>query len=227
MITRVDGFRSSNTTAPWSTVLTSLEHDSESELAWVRLTEYGAHAVTAGQLAAAGQSWQEAYTLARHFSNGDPRFAASFNNLGVLAQVEANREEARRLYREALLAWDRAYHWVEGMSVAQRAASSTFHLRMEQRHRHHYNRIALSEQHKQLSQARAVTEHNSANARSADQGRAPPPADLRMPTPNEPFFLQAGRENWIIDRPPEFTDEGRLMAARLCLCCLGSASGNA
>lgn len=34
----------------------------------------------------------------------------------------------------------------------------------------------------------------------------------------EPFIAQARREEWIIDLPPDFTDEGRFMAGLACAC---------
>lgn len=194
--------------------------DDDPELTWVRLAERGANELKAMQLTAAGKSWREAFVVAEGFADDDPRRAASLNNLGVLARVQENAAEADQLYCDALLAWDEAHRWVAGMQLAPRARSSLFHLRMELRHRHHYARLALDEHYALLSAARAITQHNRADERPYTQERLPSQYVVRMPALDEPFLVQAEREGWIIDRPAEFTDEGRLMASRMCTCLL-------
>lgn len=237
--------------------------DADPELAWVRLTECGASEVNAAQLAAAGESWRRASRIAEGFADGDPRLGASLNNLAVLACVGERLADADRLFHEALRAWAAARGWIERMQLAPRARSSLFHLRMELRHRHHYARLALNEQHALLSAGRAVTLHNraqwcacagrqadaeslyrtalrdrqaafgesehavavmrdrlaAAQSGGSDEGAAPSSRGVVWASALiEPFIVQAEREGWVIDRPAEFTDEGRLMAGLICAC---------
>lgn len=237
--------------------------DADPELAWVGLAERGASEVNAMRFAAAGESWRRASRIAEGFADGDPRLGTSLNNLAVLACVGERLAEADHLFDEALRAWAAAGCWIERMEIAPRARSSLFHLRMELRHRQHYARLALNEQHALLSAGRAVTLHNraercawagrradaesmyrtalrdrqaafgesehavavmrdrlaAAQGAGSDEGAPPPPHGVVWaPALIEPFIVQAEREGWLIDRPAEFTDEGRLMAGLICAC---------
>lgn len=234
----------------------------EKELAWVECAERGAAEINAGQLVAAAQGWQQAADIAeRCFDPGDPRRAAGWNNLAVLARFAERTEDADRLYRQALQEWDRARGWIERMELAPYARSSVFHMRLELKHRQHFARWALDEYFKQQPRGAAITLNNHAEwyqhagkpkragafyriaLRRYETPGAPPhgaeamrdnlaicedfhkragDANIRYrvwtAALEETFIVQARREEWIVDLPPEFTDEGRFMAGLACTC---------
>jgi tetratricopeptide (TPR) repeat protein len=201
---------------------------------------------------------QEAYDVVKEFGRDDPRVASSLNNVGIALRVKMEFDEAEQYYRDALEAWKASSGWVDKMRLAQRARSSLFHLRLEQKHREQYNRIALEKYRKLLWGGSSATVNNLAELfhqtgkvqdakRLYDQAlekrlisMGPDEAgvavirenmsSLRDPevkqeesdstywhalAGNDPFSSQAVQQGWIVDNPPEFTDEGRLMAAIL------------
>lgn len=234
----------------------------DQELAWVRLAEDGAIQCNNGRLNAAAQSWQQAADIAEHvFDPGDPRRAASRNNVAVLARFEQRMEDAGRLYRQALQEWDRVRGWIEHMEPAQYARSSVFHMRLELKHRQQFARWALDEFFEEQPRGEAITLNNQAEwhqqagdckpaltlyrtALSDYETPAAPAHGAAVIRHNraacealragqrgtstsrtvwnaaleETFLVQARREEWIVDRPPMFTDEGRFMAALACVC---------
>lgn len=118
------------------------------DLCWETWSETALAAHRAGRARAAARLWAHAVALA--FEPGDPRRAASLNNGAVAAKDRAGLEAA-------LAAWDAAEAWVSAMTVTSRARSSTFHLRLEARHRDAYDANARALHRRELGAGRAVT----------------------------------------------------------------------
>lgn len=133
------------------------------ELAWLLWMERGIAELRAKRLPAAETSWEKAHHISVKFDSGDPRSAATLNNLAVAAHFERRLAEAERLYGEASQAWALARRWVENMELPQRARSSTFHMRMEQCHRHHYENLAREQYRVALPVGGAVVANNQAH----------------------------------------------------------------
>lgn len=226
------------------------EEDKEhAELTWVELTEAGMNAFSHGNFEASAQQWTAASEIAMRFDEADPRRAASLNNLAVGYRLQTEAGDAKRYYRLALRAWDDATQWVDNMRISARARSSLFHLKLESKHREHYDQAFIDKYQKLLGAGRAATLNNMGElahssglileaARLYRQALAMRRDNLRddtglaiirgnlagvndtarealMTTEAASFRERAERNRWIIDRPPVFTDEGRLMAAIL------------
>ncbi len=209
-------------------------------------------------LTASADKWEIAHGFIHGFDPGDPRRASSMNNLAIAFRIRQNFKEAEDLYQSALEGWQFGLHWVKSMHLEQRARSSLFHLRMEQKHRKKYNDMARRKYEELLHGGRADTLNNLAELyhstdrihdakrlyREALRERSnfiPEQGDvatiiqlnlssLSEMTVNPPdrivrscdhlkesmlFIPNAERNGWIVDKPPEFTVEGRLMAAIL------------
>lgn len=238
--------------------LKNIDIDSK-ELLWVDCSESGNREIAEKHLKATQDYWQEAHNIAETFTENDPRRAASLNNLAIIYRLRQNFEAAEKYYSLAKNAWIAANDWVKAMQIQSRAASSLFHLRMENKHRHAYNQPLINRYLVKLEAGYAATLNNHAELlqiqNHCQQARAQyalalekrTAADLihdrgvlriennlnarlheddkdDFPEPNDTeiteslggsFIDQARREHWIIDKPPIFTDEGRLMAALL------------
>jgi tetratricopeptide (TPR) repeat protein len=232
------------------------DRDGDLEISWMQLTEQGAALLVEGQTRAALETWQQAYAIATGFAAHDPRLAASLNNIGIGHRVNGDLSQAERHYQLALQAWDGAAAWVETITLYERARSSLFHMRLENRHRDQYRRNAIAAYQTELGAGQAASLNNLAEllhaAERPDDARklyteslqrrrtalqkddpgsrviarniaslsdSPPPVDATQPAVcagSQPFSDQAEQNRWIIDLPPIFTDEGRLMAALLC-----------
>ncbi|MGH8502145.1 MAG: hypothetical protein ACREVE_06650 [Gammaproteobacteria bacterium] len=228
------------------------------ELRWVEICERAARAFATGRIYAAADYWRQAGDLAHVFESGDPRRAASLNNLGVAARCRGDPAQASGWYRQAEAAWWSAIDGVHHLRPLPRARSSLFHLRMETRHRRDYDRSYIDRYRLWLGAGLAATLNNSAelihvegHMRDAERGyrrallarslaglagdggpamiranleslpnataRAIAAADAMQTAACAPgFTAQAVAKGWLIDTPPVFTDEGRLMAALLC-----------
>ncbi len=228
------------------------------EFLWVHITEAATSDFDGGRFSIAAEKWQNAYRIAQGFDECDPRLAGSLNNLAIAFRINKDFEQAARCYRNALDNWESAADWVDRMQLGQRARSSLFHLRLENKHRKKYDNIARRNYQKLISAGHAATLNNlaelfhSINQRQdakqhyaqalqhrissmGDQDRgvavirkniaclsdaaAPQPdkTDNSARQSNAPasFLSQAEHHRWVVDRPAEFTDEGRLMAAIL------------
>ncbi len=231
--------------------------DQDIELLWMELSEGAFLEFEKGKFVSASEQWQKAYKIAEDLDANDPRLACSLNNLANGYRIEEDWEGAERLYRQALKCWKASSEWVEKMHLVQRARSSLFHLRLEQKHRDQYNTIERSKYRKILLGGQGGTYNNLAELCQAtnrlqeakkfyDQAlqermssmgekergvriirknkdifsqKLPDREDRDAQPQNAPdvlpFSSQAQQNGWLVDLPPEFTDEGRLMAAVL------------
>jgi tetratricopeptide (TPR) repeat protein len=225
------------------------------EFLWVEYSEKAAREIVRGRvIGAAGQS----YEMTRDFQPDDPRLASSLNNLAIVHRIHGDLQKAERLYGRAREVWKTSSRWVEEMCLGQRARSSLFHLRLEQKHREHYDRVAREKHRRVLSAGYAATLNNLAElshtigrvedaeklyrhalgerihsvgekesgavairdnlaALSGMSGsRTAPMVTTFQEAGNvDVFNSRAAERGWVLDHPPEFTDEGRLMAAVL------------
>lgn len=131
-----------------------------SDLLWERLAEAGRDAFDAARHGEAGALWRAAAKLADGFTADDPRRAAGLHNQAATAEAAGDAREAEALYRQALAAWDVSPRWVARMDPGQRARSSTFHLRLEEKHRDRYRAVALEECERLTRGGRGATLNN-------------------------------------------------------------------
>jgi hypothetical protein len=83
------------------------------DLAWERCQEQAALAFHAGDVATSARLWQRALTIAQeHFARGDPRLAASLTNQALVMRRQRHDYQAKRLFEEALAAWDDSWRWI-------------------------------------------------------------------------------------------------------------------
>jgi hypothetical protein len=108
---------------------------------------------------------------------GDPRRAASLMSLALISRPA----DAARLLREALAAWDAALIWIDGMTLAPRARSSLFHLRLEAKHPGAY-----------AARERARLKQRVAEARTCAAAAAPERSGPAPPTAVPPGTMPAG-----------------------------------
>lgn len=130
-------------------------------VAWARLAEAALAAAASGDWTGASRAWEDAARLAEDaFEPRDPRRAASVGNLGCVALAAGDAACAARRWREACAQWRDAAAWVERMQLASPARSSTFHLRMQMRHRDAWRALALADLRKLPDAGRAVALNN-------------------------------------------------------------------
>ncbi len=140
----------------------SEKHWAAQEYLWVQLSEAAASEFDSGRFAAAAEGWKNAYIVAKKFDERDPRLAGSLNNFAIFFRINQNFDKAEGFYRRAIEVWKAASQWVDKMRLGQRARSSLFHLRMEQKHREQYDRVLRMKYHKLLTGGYAGTLNNLA-----------------------------------------------------------------
>jgi len=204
------------------------------DIAWIRLTEAANVAFRNGDLDTARHRWQQAQQLAEtEFSPRDPRRAAGIGNLACASYAAGDYRESERLCQRALAAWSDAEDWLRGMRLENPARSSTFHLRLRQKHWRRYDRPRLEKYRRLLAAGSATAQNNlgttlyavgrSEEARVlcaralAEREGAMQAADLAADAdiPGAAFLLLAEGRRWIVDSPPVLTDEGALMSSLL------------
>jgi hypothetical protein len=100
------------------------------DLAWERCQERAALAFRAGDAAPPAELWEQALAIAQqHFGRGDPRHAASLTNYALVMRRRRQDYQAKRLFEDALGAWDDSWRWIHLMTprpagVAQRLQHS-------------------------------------------------------------------------------------------------------
>lgn len=109
------------------------------EIEWMDLTVAASSALRSGHKQQALSAWRSAHALSDQFPENDPRHATSVNNLAVAYHLNADLSQAERTFNRAMSLWRSAEKWTACMQLPARARSSLFHLRLEQRHREHYD----------------------------------------------------------------------------------------
>jgi len=169
---------------------------SEEELTWEQVQEAASEALLAGDWRQAGSLWTVALDIARiTFEASDPRLATSLVNKAVAARHSGKETAAANLFDEALAVWACSGPWVLALAPERRARSSTFHLRLERRHRGGYDRQARA-------RYTALAEEGHAATKALKSGDRSPRGSL---------------ERWRRERPAGFVDVRKLLAAVLLL----------
>ena len=97
---------------------------SAADLAWERCQEQAAVAFRAGDAATAARLWAQALAIAeQHFARGDPRLAASLTNQALVMRRRRQDYQAKRLFEDALAAWDESWRWIHLMTPRPAGAS--------------------------------------------------------------------------------------------------------
>ncbi len=90
---------------------------STADLTWERCQERAALAFRAGDAVSAARLWEQALAIAeQHFVRGDPRLAASLANHALVMRRRRQDYQAKRLFEDALLAWDETWRWIHLMT---------------------------------------------------------------------------------------------------------------
>lgn len=105
------------------------------DLRWERLQEAGNESYLAGDISQATRAWKRAAWVARlRFASNDPRRVPSLANLALVDRESGREARARKGYAKAAKQWRKVDGFIENMTIARRARSSLFHLRMEALH---------------------------------------------------------------------------------------------
>lgn len=169
----------------------------EEEWRWERLQDQGADFEAAGDASEAARCWAEALRLARaQFETNDPRLAASLTNHAVALRRAGDADTARSLLDEAMVVWDAAGSWIGAMAEDRRARSSTFHLRLESKHKGGYDH------HWKMRYLALAALGRDATLAHKDGAATDDGPDDRL-------------TRWRKDCPDGFTDARKLMAAAL------------
>lgn len=164
------------------------------ELVWEQIQETAGEREREGDYPEAAELWRGALEVAReHLPPGDLRVATSEANVGVAARHAGDPVAAHRSIARALALWEAGGPWLASLRPATFARSSTFHLRLQVKHRRACERFARR-------RCRAL----------ADEGRALLAARRDgLPDPSDRL------ERWRRERPPGFDDWRRLLGAVL------------
>jgi len=101
------------------------------DLAWERAQEQAAIAWRAGDPITPTRLWAAALDIAeKRFGRGDPRLASSLTNNALVMRRRRQDYQAKRMFKEALEAWDESWRWVHLMTPtrAPGAAGGSDHL---------------------------------------------------------------------------------------------------
>ena len=126
------------------------------EQRWEARVRDGLAAFQAGRVDKAYAAWRSAAAIARAFDADDPRRAASRTHLALCHAATGNDAGARRAFRRALRAWAASDAWIARMALPQRARSSGFHLRLEQKNPGGYDAVARAGYARLLGAGRAA-----------------------------------------------------------------------
>ena len=130
------------------------------EQRWEARVLEGLAAFQEGRIDAAYAAWRAAAAGTRAFDACDPRRAANRTHLALChaaaGEAAGDRARARKAFRRALRSWDAAEAWVARMALPRRARSSSFHLRLESKHRGGYDALARAEFARLLGAGRAA-----------------------------------------------------------------------
>ena len=164
------------------------------EVIWEQIQEAAAERERAYDHSEASELWRGALDLAReHLTPGDLRVATSVANLGVAERRAGDAAAAKRMLEEALALWDAGERWVESLEPVARARSSTFHLRLQAKHRGAYDRFPRERYRILAGEGRAVLAARRSGQRDEFD---------RL-------------ERWRRERPEGFNDWRRLLGAVL------------
>ncbi len=139
------------------------QRSGDSALAWVQLGEKANEAFQRGDMEDAQRYWRESHRLAgTEWPPPHPLIAASFCNSACVFRIGENYEDGIRCSMRSIELWETAKVWVREMHIESAARSSTFHLRMQSRHRNAYRRLRLKKYQALLELGRTTAMNNLA-----------------------------------------------------------------
>lgn len=130
------------------------------DLIWESFAQEAGTALDTRKFGEAEVACSHGWEIAQSFYQGDPRQAASLNNLAVCFHSVGNLPEAQRLYLEALEAWKQTANWIAEMKIQLRAHSVSFHLRLEAKHRDNFAALRRINYERLADAGKAVTGFN-------------------------------------------------------------------
>lgn len=164
------------------------------DLRWERLQEKGNEAYLTGDIKDAARAWRRAAWIARFtFPSNDPRRVPTLANLALIDRAQGREARARRRYRAAAKQWGQVDGFIETMTIARRARSSLFHLRMEALHWDTYTDNART-------RFRIFAEETTQALAALEQDK---PVECRL------------FERWRGEKPSVFDDTRKFLAAAL------------
>ncbi len=135
------------------------------EWEWEAFAARAIEAYEDGRRPEAVHLWTCAGKISGSFAPGDPRHAASANNLAIVSLIAERHEAAAAGFESAVEMWDQAMSWTQQMQVEPVGRSSLFHLRMAERHEDAFKTVRQSRWQESLVGAKALTWFNLAIAR--------------------------------------------------------------
>lgn len=164
------------------------------DLHWERLQETGNEAYLTGNIRKAARAWRWASWIARlTFAASDPRRVPTLANLALIDRAHGRESRARKRYGAAAKQWREVNGFIETMTIARRARSSLFHLRMEALHWDTYTDNART-------RFRAFATETTQALAALEQGQ---PVECRL------------FERWRGEKPSVFDDTRKFLAAAL------------
>jgi len=164
------------------------------DLYWERLQEKGNSCIAVGDIRGAGRAWHRAKWIARlFFAASDPRHVPTLANLALLDHKAGRQQRATKRYLKCQKKWQQIDDFITDMTVARRARSSIYHLRMEVLHWDTYEnnmRTRLRAFASETAEALAALEQNQ--------------------TPKCRLF-----ERWRGEKPPVFDDTRIFLSSAL------------
>ena len=177
---------------------------SKSDLHWERLQEEAGRLYLAGDAGGAAKLWRRAGWISLwRFRKSDPRRATTLANMAFADRLASNEARARRRYAKARAIWTEVDSFIAGMTIARRARSSLFHMRMEAKHWDTYaqnTRIRMT----------AFARESATALEALEQGK---PAACRL----------YGR--WKAEKPGIFDDTRKLLSAALLIAAPAGGEG--
>lgn len=141
------------------------------DLFWEELVLEGGGECNANAGTEAERAFRAAFRMLDGTSADDPRRAATLSNIAAARRLQAELADAERLYREALAIWRQAPQWTARMTVRLSARSSSFHMRLEARHRDNFTTLRRHQNARLATGGEAATLNNLAELLAAS-GRA-------------------------------------------------------
>jgi len=164
------------------------------DLHWERLTEAGNKAYLVDDISGAARAWRRAGWISRlGFAASDPRQVPTLVNLALIDRHHGREGRARKRIRNAAVRWGGVDRFIDNMTIARRARSSLFHLRMEALHWDTYTDNARK-------RFRIFATETTQALAALEQGQ---PVECRL------------FERWRGEKPSVFDDTRKFLAAAL------------
>ncbi len=132
------------------------------ELMWETLSQEASEANLSGRLSEAVHLWRRTGNVVLDFAESDPRRPSTISNTGIAHLRCGDKYAAETAFRKAIAGWLVARQWVENMTVSGTAKNSLFHLRLEVKHHHSFQKHIRAQYQDLLDGAEASSRFNLA-----------------------------------------------------------------